>query len=93
MGKGKIKNSRIKIVFKIVVGERNRNTLTCTYLEPGCVRVVEAADVVNQQSSDNGMAIANLSYYMLKCTSHFDKEIVSFIFIEEISESAYHGEQ
>jgi len=65
--------------------------LTFTYLEPGSVRQVEATDVVNQQYSDNDMAIANLSYYIVKSTSHFDKEIVSFVFIEEISGSAYHG--
>jgi len=67
--------------------------LTSTYLEPGCVRQVEATDVVNQQYSVNDMAIANLSYYIVKCTSHFDKEIVSFVFIQEISGSAYHREE
>jgi hypothetical protein len=46
---------------------------------------------VNQQNSEDDMAIANLSYYIVKCTSHFDKEIVSFVFIQEISGSAYHG--
>lgn len=38
---------------------------------------VEAADVVNQQPSDN-MTDANLHYYNRKFTSHFNKKTVSF---------------